>query len=352
MLCRVWIEGREVKVRPGTLLREAIKEAGFRLGVFDKEGDIQTPCCVGGCFSCSVVVDGEPVRACIAKIEKDIQVLLHLPKDYIPKRIIHGPSPHMVGGKATPWWLKCKTEYIEVAIWTAGCNLRCPQCQNYTVTYDSKSLPLTPKEAAQLVTNARRRYRVDRMAISGGEPTLNRPWLIQYFKELKGLNPDKDARLHLDSNGTILLPDYIDELILEAGVTDIGIEPKGVNPETFRRITGIDDLSLAKRYLATAWGAIEYINSCYREKVFLGVGLPYNPALISLEEVVEFGQRLASINPQIQVCVLDYFPAFKRLEIERPDPSEMFEVKRILEKSGLSVVIIQTSIGHFGPGNK
>jgi hypothetical protein len=43
----------------------------------------------------------------------------------------------------------------------------------------------------------------------GGEATLNCPWLVGYFKELKALNPDPEARLHLDSNGTVLAPDYI-----------------------------------------------------------------------------------------------------------------------------------------------
>jgi len=58
---------------------------------------------------------------------------------------------------------------------------------------------------------------------------------VGYFQALKALNPDPQ-RLHLDSNGTLLTPDYIDELVLEAGVTDIGVEPKAVQVATFQRI--------------------------------------------------------------------------------------------------------------------
>jgi len=76
------------------------------------------------------------------------------------------------------------------------------------------------------------------MAISGGEPTLNKRWLIEYFRELKKLNSDKEARLHLDSNGALLTPEYIDELA-EAGVNNIGVEPKGLRLETFMDISGI-----------------------------------------------------------------------------------------------------------------
>jgi pyruvate formate lyase activating enzyme len=40
-------------------------------------------------------------------------------------------------------------------IWAAGCNLRCPQCQNYATTYDGVGKPVTPQQVALLVTHAR-----------------------------------------------------------------------------------------------------------------------------------------------------------------------------------------------------
>lgn len=58
--------------------------------------------------------------------------------------------------------------------------------------------------------------------------------------------------MHLDSNGTILTSDYIDELI-EAGVNNIGVEPKGLRLETFMDITGVTDRRLAELYLETSW---------------------------------------------------------------------------------------------------
>jgi pyruvate formate lyase activating enzyme len=196
------------------------------------------------------------------------------------------------------------------------------------------------------------------MAISGGEATLNRSWLVAYFHALRELNPDPAVRLHLDSNGTLLTRDYIDELV-EVGVTDIGVEPKGVRPETFMYVTGIADRALAERYLATAWEAVAYIADRYRERVFLGVGyrervflgvgLPYNSVLIGLDEVREFGHRLAAIDPDAQLCVLDYFPTFRRRDLQRPSPAEMLQVKQVLEETGLRTVIAQTAVGHLGP---
>lgn len=347
---KILVNGSEFEVPKGITVKRALEICGLSLGIYPGEGDLQAPCGTGGCYTCVVSVNGRPKRSCLTSIEEGMRVEVRPPEGSLPLRIIHGPQPHTVGGKATPWWIK-GGRYIEVAIWAAGCNLRCPQCQNYTTTYDGTTKPSTPKEAAKALTIARKFYGVQRMAISGGEPTLNRRWLVEFFKELRSQNFDPEARLHLDSNGTLLTPEYIDELVQEGGVTDIGVEPKGTRVETFMRITGIEDEALARRYLETSWRAIEHLTERYSGKVFLGVGLPYNSALISIDEVHEFGRRLASIKPDVQLCALDYFPTFKRGDIKRPEVEEMLEVKRVLEDAGLRTVIVQTKFGHFFPSH-
>lgn len=346
----ITVDGQPFSVPERITLKRAMELAGLVFGRTWGEGDLVAPCNTGGCYSCQVQVGGREMRACVTPVAAGMAIKTALATGHVPRRIVHGPQAHAVGGKATPWWLKAERGYVEVAIWAAGCNLRCPQCQNHTTTYDGTRQALTPQEAALRVTHARQRYRVDRMAISGGEATLNRPWLVTYFQTLKALNPDFRARLHLDCNGTLLTPDYVDELVLEAGVTDIGVEPKAVRVETFQQITGITSTTLARRYLETAWQGIEYIVASYKDRVFLGVGMPYNQALVGLDEVDAFGRRLAGIDPQVQLCVLDYFPTFRRRDLRRPQPSEMLEIKRILEGAGLRTVVVQTAIGHVGPG--
>jgi pyruvate formate lyase activating enzyme len=91
---------------------------------------------------------------------------------------------------------------------------------------------------------------------------------VGHFQTLIALNPDPQARLHLDSNGTLLTPDYIDQLAREAGVADIGVEPRGVGVPTFQRVTGAADTELAGRYLETAWQAVEYMVATYPDWVF------------------------------------------------------------------------------------
>jgi pyruvate formate lyase activating enzyme len=198
------------------------------------------------------------------------------------------------------------------------------------------------------MTGARREYGVDRMAISGGEPTLNRRWLLRYLRKLRELNPDEKARLHVDTNAVLLTSDYIDELV-EAGMTDVGIDVKGLKLKTFMSITGLNDEKLAGKLLEAEWQALKYSLDRYWGKVFIGVGIPYNPKLIPLEELREIGERIASWEPEVQVCALDYRPEFRRREIVRPSYEQMVEVKRLLEGTGLRCVICQTERGHLLP---
>lgn len=344
---KIYIDGVEHVVSSGLTVAEALRRCGF---VFS-DPSFKRPslaCSTGGCWSCALIVDGELQRTCITPVKDGMRIESNS-SSREPLRIVHGPQPHTVGGKATPWWEVNYVNYVEAAIWVAGCNLRCPQCQNYSVTYDNKSPALTPTEAAIEAVYCHKRYSTRGIAISGGEPTINRRWLVEFFKEVTR-RVDPGVRRHLDSNGTVLTQDYVDELV-EAGCNNIGVEPKCTDVETYMRITGIVDSELAKRYLDTAWRAIEYIYEMYSDRVFLGVGLVYNRSLISLNEIAEAGRRIASIDRRIQVTVLDYFPTFRRRDLRRPSVREMLIVKKVLEDQGLETVIVQTIAGHIGPGD-
>ena len=245
---KVIVDGVPYEVPKGISIAKALEYIGFKWG---KPGSKKPslPCRTGGCWSCALIVDGEYTRTCITPVRDNMEIETNVEK-VEPLRIVHGPEPHLVGGKATPWYEVNGKSYVEAAIWVAGCNLRCPQCQNYSITYDNTSKPLTPKEAARMLTACRIMYNTKGAAISGGEPTLNRRWLIEFFKELNKLNPRK-VRKHLDSNATLLTPDYIDELV-EAGCNNIGVEPKALRLETYMEITGIKDIG-------ERTGAIHYL---------------------------------------------------------------------------------------------
>jgi pyruvate formate lyase activating enzyme len=342
------LDGKRVKVPEGITVKRALELGGYTVTKYPEKGSLFAPCEVGGCWSCAVEVNSELKPACITPVAKELRVNTEIPQDSPQKRIVHGFGGHTVGGVGTPYWLKGPHGYIETACFASGCNLRCPQCQNWETTYSGQGKPLTPKKAAGLMTAARRKFRVDRMAISGGESTLNRKWLVEYVTELKRLNSDENARIHVDTNATILTRDYIDELV-KAGMTDIGPDLKGYYPETFMRITAIEDKPMAERYLNTAWDAVRYLIESYKDTVFTGVGIPYNKELIPPQEIELIAKRLHEIDPEIQVCVLDYRPEFKRLDLVKPHFNEMVEIHKILTSKGLKTVICQTGYGRIGP---
>ena len=346
----ITINGIGIKVPKEITIKEALIRAGFAFSKDPTREDFFAPCETGGCYACAVIIDGQVKPSCHSELKDGMQIETNLPKYYEPLRLVHGFQPHTVGGVGTPWQLKKKLGYIEVACFTAGCNFRCPTCQNFTTTYNSSIPPITPLKAAAQLTIVRNRYKVDRMAISGGEPTLNRKWLTQFFRELKRLNNDPKARLHLDTNASILTKDYIDELI-EVGITDIGPDLKSHDLEIFSKIISINNNKLVKRYMTFAWSAVKYIaDRYYPDDIFMGVGLPYNKFFYpSFNQVHEWGIKLDKIDPEIQVCVLDYRPTFRNQVIKLPSLDEMLMVKSVLEGAGLKKVIVQTIKGHIGP---
>lgn len=345
-IVKVNINGESFEFPERITLKRALEIIGFSFTKLPFDEGIFAPCETGGCFACAALVNGKVSQLCTTPVRDGMSV--ELEADFTPVRIVSGFMPHTVGGVGTPWYLKREGRYIEVACFAHGCNFRCPQCQNWTVTYGNNMDPISPEFAAEKLSLFRRTYGVNRMAISGGEPTLNRRWLVAFFRELRRLNSDRDARLHLDTNASLLTRDYIDELI-EAGVTDIGADIKALNLDTFIEVTGVYDEDLARFYLNTAWDAVKYIVDEYFDRVFLGVGVPYNKAWMSDEELFKIGCRLAEINPSVQVCLLDYRPEFRRRDLKWPSFLEMRRAKKILEEAGLRVVIAQTRYGHIGP---
>ena len=101
--------------------------------------------------------------------------------------------------------------------------------------------------------------------------------------------------------------------------------------------------------LNTAWDAAKYLIERYKESLFIGVGIPYNKELISFQEIGLMGEKLAEMDPEIQVCVLDYRPEFKRRDLVKPGYQEMVEIYTLLRSKGLKTVICQTAHGHIGP---
>jgi len=352
---KITVDGRPYHFPVSTTLLQALEKVGYIISGFPGEGQISAPCRTGGCWNCAVLVDGELKPSCITPVKEGMRVVTEpvAISEKPPLRLVSNFSPHQAGGVGTPHWLKPKGlftatfPYVELACFTHGCNLRCPTCQNWEVTYTSRGSPVTPVQAAEALTLQRQQYNLNRIAVSGGESTLNRRWLLELLRTLRRLNPP-EVRLHVDTNTTTLTPDYVDELVA-AGMTDIGTDLKAIRTSTFMKITGVTNTGLAEELMRRSWSAVEYLLYRYRQEVFVGIGIPCNPSFVTVEEIQAVGRRLAALDSSVQVCLLDYRPEFRRQDIIRPAPEQMLALAESLKETGLECVTCQTERGNFGP---
>ena len=61
------------------------------------------------------------------------------------------------------------------------------------------------------------------------------------------------------------------------------------------------------------------------------------------------GEEIFKLSADVQVCVLDYRPAFRKKNAPRPNYADMGKVYSVLRGVGLKTVICQTAYGYIGP---
>lgn len=284
-------------------------------------------CSTGGCWNCAVLIDGILARSCITALRPGMHIATNrkVIDRAVPKRVatVMRPAPHH-----------------NPSIFTHGCNYRCDLCHNWDMAFSSTAKALTP---AQTVSKLGLQPEKDRwIGISGGEPTLNRYWLVETVRELRRTAPK--SRIQLDTNASLLTHDYIDELI-SAGITDISPDLKAFRTETFMKISGIRDRVSAQQYMQTAWQAIVHLINNYGERVFTAVSIPCHPRIHTRTELEEMAAALVSLNPEIPVTLTELQPAFRKRDWPFLNRQIMEEASQFLAEAGLKRVIIQGGAG-------
>ena len=123
--------------------------------------------------------------------------------------------------------------HISCIIFTQGCNLKCPFCQNSTLI-PSDSENLTDEQKILDYINLRKKV-LDGVTISGGEPTLQKD-LEEFIRKIKEFGLD----VKLDTNGTnySLLKKLIEEKLVDYVAMDI----KNTFSK-YNKTSGIDNLN-------------------------------------------------------------------------------------------------------------
>ncbi len=125
---------------------------------------------------------------------------------------------------------------VACTVFTGGCNFRCPFCHNAPLVLPERLARDTDEEA--VLSFLKKRVGVlDGVAITGGEPLLNRD-MPDFLSKIRSLG----YRIKLDSNGSF--PDRLIEIV-NAGLVDrVAMDIKN-SPSLYPMTAGVEKLDMA-----------------------------------------------------------------------------------------------------------
>ena len=208
---------------------------------------------------------------------------------------------------------------VAAVVFTAGCNLRCPWCQNAGLVQAPWEPALLPEDEV-LAFLARRTGVLEGVVVTGGEP-LYRQDLSSFLDRVKALG----YRIKLDTNGT-----YPDRLasVAPGRVDYVALDLKNT-PTAYSRSAGVS-VSAAKLKATLGWLRERHPQSCE-------VRLTWVPGLNDLDGLDEYAEF---VGPGLPVWVQAYRPgpvldpAFA--SVRAPTPEEITAVVAGLVARGVN----------------
>lgn len=162
---------------------------------------------------------------------------------------------------------------VASTIFVAGCNFRCPFCQNSEFFANNSTLQLYDPD--DIIRFLRKRKGVlDGVCVTGGEPTIYRDALLDFLKELK----DIGLSVKLDTNGAN--PDILKKAVSCRLIDFTAIDIK-TSPKAYEKAAGVGNKIVEKvketvDFLKTDIIPYEFrttaVKGIHTEKDFLEIG--------------------------------------------------------------------------------
>ena len=124
-------------------------------------------------------------------------------------------------------------------VFTAGCNFRCPFCQNVSLLEQSSSEQVYDSSDVLEFLQTRKGL-LDGVCISGGEPLINET-LEAFIKEVKALG----FLVKLDTNGSN--PEILERLISNELLDYVAMDVKN-SKEKYAKTIGLPEYDVSKNY--------------------------------------------------------------------------------------------------------
>ena len=143
--------------------------------------------------------------------------------------------------------------HVACTVFTAGCNFRCPFCHNAPLVLPERIEGDPNGEETVLQFLKKRQGILDGVAITGGEPLLQRD-MADFLRKIRDLG----YAIKLDTNGSF--PERLIELVEEGLVDRVAMDIKN-SPALYAQTAGLRELDLgpierSKNYLLE--GHVEY----------------------------------------------------------------------------------------------
>lgn len=190
-------------------------------------------------------------------------------------------------------------------IFTAGCNLKCLNCQNWTISQypDNRMVvrgmedpeSLSKESIYHLRSYPAQLIRADRIFFSGGEPTIHLPFIEKVVDAARKL--DSSVKVNFDTNG------FMTEESLRRVLrftTSITFDIKAHDDEIHKALTGVP-VSPVLRNAA-------YVGRNAKDKLweYRILVIPH----INEADIGPLSNFIASIDPALPVCFLAFRPNF------------------------------------------
>ncbi|MBC7100655.1 MAG: radical SAM protein [Methanobacteriales archaeon] len=179
---------------------------------------------------------------------------------------------------------------IACRVWItlSGCNFKCRGC--FSNARKPTGKPLTTEELVKLVRKSSQEYYgklPEEILITGGEPTLDRDYLIELISKLNF------AHIILETNAYLLDEEYIKELV-EAGVKEFMVDLKAIDDKKHKWYTGFSNKKILKNI------------KTIQENAKIVIKTLYIPGFVEEDEIKKIAKYIASINPQIEYRINDF----------------------------------------------
>ncbi len=231
----------------------------------------------------------------------------------------------------------------EPRIWItlSGCNFKCKGC--FSIARDTIGEPMTVDGLIHWVEKSNRAYNgntlLEDAVITGGEPTLDRGFLLDLVLKLKMRIEVK--HITLSTNGYLLDRKYVMEL-KDAGLDVVKLDIKAYAKSIHQWYTGMSNRPVLK--------AARYL---WESKLDFRVETVLMQGIVDVEEIEQIASFLARIDPGIKYKVVKFAPGEAREKVaRRPSDEEIERAVNSASKYLRNVAGGKACVQQFAPQNQ